>query len=104
MHYGKLFDLLMQRNIPAIVMRYLIDNYRRQQMSVQWNDHYSDQLEVHNGVKQGGVLSPILFAIYIDELLIKLEKSSLGCYIGDTFIGALGYADDITLISPSVKV
>ena len=102
-HYGKLFDLLMQRNIPAIVVRYLIDNYCRQQMSVQWNGHYSDQFEVHNGVKQGGVLSPILFAIYIDELLIKLKKSSLGCYIGDTFIGALGYADDITLISPSVK-
>ena len=31
-HYGKLFDLLMQRNIPAIIVRYLIDNYRRQQM------------------------------------------------------------------------
>ena len=72
-------------------------------MPVQWNGHYSDKFEAHNGVKPGGVLSPILFAIYIDELLIKLEKSSLRCYIGDTCIGALGYANDITLISSSVK-
>ena len=42
----------MQRNIPAIVARYLIDNYRRQQMSAQWNGHYSEQFEVHNGAKQ----------------------------------------------------
>ena len=64
-HRVTLFDLVMQRNMPDIVVTYLIDNYHRQQMSVQWNGHYSDQFEVHKGVKQGGVLSPILFAIYI---------------------------------------
>ena len=55
-----------------------------------------------NGVKQGGVLLPMLFSIYIDELLMKMKKSGLGCYIGNVFIGALGYADDITILSPSI--
>ena len=49
--------------------------------------------ELSNGVKQGGVLSPILFNIYIDKLLLELKGSSYGCHINNTFVGALCYAD-----------
>jgi retron-type reverse transcriptase len=34
---------------------------------------------ITNGMKQGGVISPILFNIYIDELLIKLRAADFGC-------------------------
>jgi len=57
-----------------------------------------------NGVKLGGVFSPVLFCIYIDNLLVQLLKSGFGCYIGNTFVGALAYADDIVLVAPGVKV
>ena len=60
--------------------------------------HYNFSTAGH-GVKQGGVLSPVLFCIYIDGLLTKLSESGVGCYMG--FLGALGYADDIVLIAPS---
>ncbi len=56
-----------------------------------------------NGVKQGGVLSTILLAIYMDKLLIRLKKSSVGCHIGNVFVVALTYADDVTLICPILK-
>ena len=102
-HYGKLLKLLLHRKMPAVVVRFLIDNYKRQCMSVEWNSYRSMPFDVQNGVKQGGVLSPLLFSIYIDELLCKLERSGLGCYIENTFLGALGYADDITLVSPSTR-
>ncbi len=36
-----------------------------------------------NGVKQGGVLSPTLFGVYIDGILLQLKKSGIGCHIGD---------------------
>ena len=49
------------------------------------------------------MLSPILFTVYIDELLMKLRSSGFGCYIVDTFVGALGYADYINLMSPSIR-
>ena len=47
--------------------------------------------------------SPILFSIYIGELLLKLESSGLECYVGNIFVGTLGYADDLTLLSSSVR-
>lgn len=101
--YDKLFKLLLSRKMPAIVVRFLINCYTRQSMAVLWNGYRSMQFNVNNGVKQGGVMSPMLFSIYIDELFVKLEKSGLGCYIENVFIGALGYADDVTIISPSIR-
>ena len=54
-----------------------------------------------NGVKQGGVLSPVLFCVYIDGLLISLNRAGLGCHIGHMFVGVLAYADDLILLAPT---
>ena len=43
----------------------------------------------------------ILFAIYTDGLLKRLQETGVGCHMGHRFSGALAYADDITLLSPS---
>ena len=55
-----------------------------------------------NGVKQGGVFSQILFTLYIDKLLIRLKHAHIGCHINNILTGASSYADDITLICPSI--
>ena len=41
--------------------------------------------------------------MYVDDLLRTLEKSGVGCHMGNRYVGALAYADDITLICPSVS-
>ena len=81
---------------------FLLDAYIRQEARVIWNSCKSQWFRVKNGVKQGGVISPILFNLYIDRLLLCLQRSGLGCHISNTYMGALSYTDDIKLISPSL--
>ena len=61
----------------------------------------SEYFKVTNGVRQGGVLSPILFTIYLDSLLECLQASGRGCYWDSHFAGALCYVDDLTILAPS---
>ena len=84
-----------------MVARFLAYMYTKQVLRVNWNGCISDVFNTSNGVKQGGILSPILFCIYIDELFRLLKLSGYGCYIGDMFYGELGYADDVCLLAPS---
>jgi len=72
-------------------------------IGIVWYDAVSEYFIATNGVKQGGVLSPVLFCIYLDNLLVKLSESWVGCSIGKTFVGALAYADDIVLVTPSAS-
>ena len=101
--HSKLFDGLEIYNVCPLVRRLLYNIYSRSEMHVQWNSAHSTPFSLHNRVKQGGVLSPILFSIYIDSLLKKLKDSGLGCHVGRTFAGAFAYADDLALVSPSLN-
>ena len=69
---------------------------------MKWNDILTDKFDVTNGVRQGGVLSPLFYSIYIDDLLERLKRNGIGCHIGHHFVGVFGYADDIMLLCPSV--
>ena len=69
-------------------------------MRVRWNKLLSDSFSVSNGVRKGGVHSPILFSVYLDGLLQKLADSGVGCHWGHLFAGAVCYADDIVLLAP----
>ena len=86
-----------------LVSRLLYYIYSRSDIHVQWNFAHSTPFSLHNGVKLGGVLSPILFSIYIDSLLQKLNESGLGCHVGRTFAVAFAYADDLALVSLSLS-
>ena len=55
-----------------------------------------------SGVKQGGILSPLLFTLYVNVILEKLEKSGLGCFIGRSCCNSYMYADDLILLSITV--
>ena len=102
LQFDKLFELLCTRNMPCLYLRILLDMYERQSISVSWNGEQSGVFTGTNGVRQGGIISPLLFNVYIDVLLNKLKKQAIGCHVGHMFTGCLGYADDVTLIAPSI--
>ena len=103
MNFVKLFSLLIDRNILRGFFRIIMDLYTRQNLRASWNGVISTNFSVSNGVRQGGVLSPILFNVYIDELLLRLKQHDFGCHIGNRFVGGLCYADDLKILSPSVR-
>ena len=52
-------------------------------------------------MRQGGILSPLLYCIFVDELLDLLEESGRGAWISDIFCGSPMYADDLALVADS---
>lgn len=99
--YAKLFVKLLNRDISPIVIRLLLVLYCNQSYCVKWNHTASNPFPVLNGVRQGAVCSPVLFCVYLDGLLLRLKNTKIGCFVGNFYLGALCYADDLTLLAPS---
>jgi len=97
--YVKLFDVLVQHKLYPIFLRLLLNMYTSHVTRIMWNGVFSERFPVKNGVKQGGVLSPVL-CIYIDGLLERLARSQTGCTVGAVYVGALAYADNLLVLAP----
>ena len=99
-NHDKLFSILEKRGLPYPIIRFLSSWYSSQQMRVRWGSTLSNGFNVSNGVRQGGILSPYLFSLYLDGLLEELADSGVGCFWGSLFVGAVAYADDVVLLAP----
>ena len=102
--FDKLFTKLIAKGLPPVVVRVFIFIYEEQEGCVKLVDRKSSPFKLSNGTRQGSVLSPILFSVYLDDLLKELRSSDLGCHIGGSWFGACGYADDLILLAPNREV
>jgi len=84
--YCKFFKLLLQCHLPAPIILVLINLYTNSSVRVSWCGAVSDYFVANNGVEQGAVLSPVLFCVHIDDLLLLLSKAGVG-YIGSNYVG-----------------
>ena len=55
--------------------------YSEQTMCIKWGNCFSETFSVSNRVRQGGILSPYLFVVYLDDLSVLLNKALPGCYV-----------------------
>ena len=100
--YNLLFNALLERGVPAIVVRVLSFSYKEQQAWVRWGRKAtSTTFRIRNGTRQGSVASPSFWAIYLNPLFEELREAGVGCRIGGLWIGMIGYADDIILLAPT---
>ncbi len=83
----KLFEIPVERHFPATYISLLIDSYINQNIRVQWGNYVSEPFNRVNGVRQGGVISPILFTVYMDKLISKLKTCEAGCWVGHHYYG-----------------
>ena len=99
--HSVLFNKLLKQGLPFIIVRFILITYRHQKVNVKWNHHFSDFLNIQNGVKQGAVLSAIFYCIYTNGLFQELRRQNIGRCVGQNYIGIVGYADDLFLVSPT---
>jgi len=69
---------------------------------MRWENVFSAVYHLQCGVRHGGVLSLVLFAVYVNSLIEMLRQSGYGCYIVRLFVGSVIYADDLLLVSASI--
>ena len=74
--------------------------YSKQEVCIRWGTEMLSYFNISNGVRQGGILSPSLFAIYMDDISSLLNTSRIGCHISDVCINHVFYADDLCLMAP----
>ena len=98
-----LFKKLIDRGMPLIFVRILMEWYTTQKACVRWGSAVSDSFFVTNGVRQGGILSPLLCNVYMDGMSSSLSNTPTGCSMGGVMVNHIMYADDLVIISPSVK-
>ena len=101
-HHG-LFLKLMQKQIPLKLLCILENWFKLWSKCIKWDSVVSRVFSVDCGVRQGGVLSPYLFALYTDSIVDRIRNSRIGCYLIGLYMSVLLYANDILLIAPSVS-
>ena len=99
--FSILFTKLLGTGLPPIVIRTLVYVYEEQFAWVRWGQTQSEQFPISNGTRQGSMISPALWSVYLDLLIKELRELGVGCHVGGLYIGVVVYADDVLLMAPT---
>jgi len=93
---------MLEFKLPFHIVKIVHNWYSKTSTQVRWNKCLSKLVNFVSGMQQGSVLSPVLFSLYVDNLLKHLEFCKFGCYIGHRCVNSFMYADAIVLVSISI--
>jgi len=80
MNHFVLFIKLMERRLPLQLLNIFVLWFSMSKTCVRWGSYDSHFIKLAAGVRQGGVLSPYFFAIFVDDIVNKIVESNAGCY------------------------
>jgi len=73
-----LFIQLMHRNIPVLLLKLLENWFDLGVTCVKWGSYFSEFVKLSCGTRQGGVLFPYLFAVFIDSVVDEIKAIGIG--------------------------
>ena len=94
-----LWEKLQSIGVNGNLLHLLQALYKGISSNVRVNGFLTDTFEVTCGLRQGCVLSPTLFNIFINDLSNYLRATKVGIYFGDVFVNHLLYADDLVILA-----
>ena len=76
--------------------------YAKISATIKWQGNNSSAFRITKGTRQGSILSPYFFNIFINNLLVDLQRKHCGVSIGNLRLNCFAYyADDVNLFSTS---
>jgi hypothetical protein len=102
-NHFKLFASLIKAGVPRWLVDVLVNWYNKLYVSVRWNECVSGYFKVGSGVRQGSPLSPALFNVFVNVFITCTKDTGQGCYMNRAWLGCIMYADDIILLSASLR-
>ena len=93
----------MKKLVPINLLCVLATWFAIGSTCVKWRNFLSRSFVLSYGVRQGGVLSPYLFALYMDSIFVKVKRLHFGCYLKWFCLSTILYTDDILLLAPTVS-
>ena len=83
--HSVLFNKLLKQGLPFIIVRFILVTYRHQKANVKWKHDFS----------------AIFYCMYTNGLFQELRRQNIGCCVNQNYVGIVGYADDLFLMSPT---
>ena len=96
--------VLKKIGFPSKIYNIINSMYRNTKSKFTFGEIESDWVKVERGVRQGCVLSPLLFSIYTEELAARVRDSGLGIRVKDDRLGILLYADDVVILAENEEM
>ena len=96
-----LYKLATSFDIHGRLFNTLSTIFESSSAKLRLNGSLTQSFNVSSGVKQGDIISPLLFSLYLNDLATGIKSLNCGVDINDVNLAILLYADDIVLIAPN---
>ena len=101
--HEKLIEIMTKAEIPQHEIRLIANLYWDQRAVIRTEKGVSNEVEIRRGIRQGCILSPILFNLYSEFLIREAIEEEKGVKVNGININNIRFADDTALVAEEEK-